>query len=66
VKYIIAPYESDTQITFLLANSYADFAISEDSDLLAYGCKKVCWVFLSAVSTYVSLGYYSAILFKLY
>ena len=42
VNYIVSPYKSDAQIAFLLANGYADFAITEDSDLLAYGCKKVC------------------------
>lgn len=41
MEYIVAPYEADAQIAFLVANTHADFAISEDSDLLAYGCKKV-------------------------
>ncbi|CAH3191412.1 unnamed protein product [Porites evermanni] len=41
VKYIVSPYESDAQIAFLLGNDCADFAITEDSDLLVYGCKKV-------------------------
>lgn len=37
----MSPYESDAQIAFLVNNGYADFAITEDSDLLAYGCEKV-------------------------
>ena len=41
VRYIVSPYESDAQIAFLVLNGYADFALTEDSDLLAYGCKKV-------------------------
>ncbi len=38
---MVVPYEADAQIAFLVQNEHADFAISEDSDLLAYGCKKV-------------------------
>ena len=32
---------ADAQITFLLKNGLADFAITEDSDLIAFGCEKV-------------------------
>ena len=35
------PYEADAELAFLLKQAHADFVISEDSDLLAYGCKKV-------------------------
>ncbi len=41
IKYLVAAYEADAQISFLLKNNFADFAISDDLDLLAYGCKKV-------------------------
>ncbi|CAB4033340.1 Exonuclease 1, partial [Paramuricea clavata] len=41
IPYIMAPYEADAQITFLVNKGYADFTVSEDSDLLAYQCKKV-------------------------
>ena len=37
---MVAAYEADSQIAFLLKEGHADFAISEDSDLLAYGSKK--------------------------
>lgn len=37
----MAPYESDPQLTFMVNSGYADFAISEDSDLIVYGCEKV-------------------------
>ena len=36
-----APYETDAQIAFLVKNGHCDFAISEDSDLLPYGCKEI-------------------------
>ncbi|XP_022801590.1 exonuclease 1-like [Stylophora pistillata] len=42
IIYVVSPYESDAQIAFLLGSDCADFAITEDSDLLAYSCKKVC------------------------
>ncbi|KAL9977790.1 hypothetical protein ACROYT_G015233 [Oculina patagonica] len=34
VKYIVSPYESDAQKAHLLASGEADFAVTEDSDLL--------------------------------
>jgi 5'-3' exonuclease len=46
VKYIVAPYESDAQLAYLTHNGYIDLVITEDSDLLVYGCNKVrlaCW-----------------------
>ena len=55
MTYIVSPYESDAQIAFLLSKGYADFAMTEDSDLLAYGCKKVrsTDVFLSFLLLYL-------------
>ncbi|KNC96155.1 uncharacterized protein SPPG_08543 [Spizellomyces punctatus DAOM BR117] len=41
VEYIVAPYEADAQITFLLNSGLASAAITEDSDLLVFGCSKV-------------------------
>lgn len=41
IDYIVAPYEADAQITYLVKQGLADFAITEDSDLLAFGCPKV-------------------------
>ena len=36
--YVVAPYEADAQIAYLVQHGFADFAISEDSDLLVFGC----------------------------
>ena len=36
----MSPYESDAQIVYL-SRGFADFAITEDSDQLAYECSKV-------------------------
>lgn len=41
MNYIVSPYEADAQMAFLVSKGYADFVLTEDSDLLAYGCKKV-------------------------
>lgn len=41
IKYLVSPYERDAQIALLLKHEYVDIAITEDSDLLVYGCEKV-------------------------
>ncbi|EUB59094.1 Exonuclease [Echinococcus granulosus] len=41
VDCIIAPYESDAQLAYLVQSGYADLVITEDSDLLMFGCKQV-------------------------
>ncbi|KAJ3162429.1 Rad2 nuclease [Geranomyces michiganensis] len=41
IQCIVAPYEADAQIAYLLQQSLADAAISEDSDLLVFGCAVV-------------------------
>ena len=40
MRYIVSLYESDAQIAFLVKQGYADFAVTEDSDFLLYGCKE--------------------------
>ena len=41
VQVIMAPYEADSQIAYLVKEGLADFAISEDSDLTAWGCPRL-------------------------
>ncbi|XP_062863341.1 exonuclease 1 [Trichomycterus rosablanca] len=41
VDCIVAPYEADAQLAFLNKTDVAQAVITEDSDLLAFGCKKV-------------------------
>ncbi|XP_028396049.1 exonuclease 1-like isoform X3 [Dendronephthya gigantea] len=41
IQYIVSAYESDAQIAYLIKHGHADFAITEDSDLLTYGCKEI-------------------------
>jgi exonuclease 1 len=42
VEFLVAPYEADAQMAFMVKEGIADFAISDDSDLIAYGCPRVC------------------------
>ncbi|KAK4056857.1 hypothetical protein OIO90_002107 [Microbotryomycetes sp. JL221] len=41
VQYVVAPYEADPQLAFLENQGIVDGVISEDSDLLVFGCKNV-------------------------
>ncbi|KAL5228741.1 hypothetical protein ABZP36_017006 [Zizania latifolia] len=41
VEYIVAPYEADAQMTFLSVNKLVDAVITEDSDLIPFGCSRI-------------------------
>ncbi|XP_066553052.1 exonuclease 1 isoform X2 [Amia ocellicauda] len=41
VDCVVAPYEADAQLAYLNKSGIAQAVITEDSDLLAFGCKKV-------------------------
>ncbi|CDJ30463.1 exonuclease, putative [Eimeria mitis] len=41
IRCIVAPFEADAQLAYLSRTNQIHSAISEDSDLLAYGCKRV-------------------------
>lgn len=41
VDYIVAPYEADAQMAFLSINKLVDAVITEDSDLIPFGCSRV-------------------------
>ena len=51
VECIVAPYEADAQLAFLSKSGIADLIITEDSDLLVFGSKKVLVVKVCSVST---------------
>ncbi|KAF7727620.1 Rad2 nuclease [Apophysomyces ossiformis] len=38
VQHIVAPYEADAQLAYLLKTKQAEAVITEDSDLLVFGC----------------------------
>lgn len=41
VQYIVAPYEADAQLAYLEKTGVIDAILTEDSDLLVFGCKRV-------------------------
>ncbi|BAT73569.1 hypothetical protein LR48_Vigan01g038800 [Vigna angularis] len=41
VQYIVAPYEADAQLTFLAISGQVDVVITEDSDLIPFGCPRI-------------------------
>jgi 5'-3' exonuclease len=55
VEFIVAPYEADAQLAYLssleLEQGGIAAVITEDSDLLAYGCKAVRYCFLTQIKT---------------
>ncbi|WZZ03886.1 hypothetical protein YC2023_089807 [Brassica napus] len=41
VDYVVAPYEADAQMTFLAITKQVDAIITEDSDLIPFGCPRI-------------------------
>ena len=41
IQYVVAPYEADAQLAYLEKKGMIDGILSEDSDLLVYGAKKL-------------------------
>lgn len=41
IEFIVAPYEADAQLAYLCRAGFVSAVISEDSDLLVYGCPRV-------------------------
>lgn len=45
VDCIVAPYEADSQLAYLNIKNIAHLVITEDSDLILFGCTKVLLFF---------------------
>jgi exonuclease-1 len=43
VNVIVAPYEADAQLGYLSRHNLVDIVVSEDSDLIVYGCKRILY-----------------------
>ncbi|KAF3449829.1 hypothetical protein FNV43_RR05908 [Rhamnella rubrinervis] len=41
VCYVVAPYEADAQMTFLAVSQQVNAVITEDSDLIPFGCPRI-------------------------
>lgn len=55
VDCMVAPYEADAQLAYLTKSGLAQAVITEDSDLLAFGCKKVLDQYIIHIYTYLSI-----------
>lgn len=56
VDFMVAPYESDSQIAKLISLGLADIAITEDSDLVVYGVKVILKLNQDGECDYVDLS----------
>ena len=43
VEWVVAPYEADAQLAYLSLSGFVSAVISEDSDLLLFGCRRVLY-----------------------
>ncbi|KAF7849126.1 hypothetical protein BT93_L1221 [Corymbia citriodora subsp. variegata] len=41
ISYVVAPYEADAQMTFLAVSKQVNAVITEDSDLIPFGCPRI-------------------------
>ncbi|BGP55305.1 hypothetical protein JCM8202_000618 [Rhodotorula sphaerocarpa] len=41
VEFVVAPYEADPQLAYLEKTGFVDAVVTEDSDLLVFGCRNV-------------------------
>ncbi|XP_055699981.1 exonuclease 1 [Phlebotomus papatasi] len=64
VDSIVAPYEADAQLAFFNLSGIAEYIVTEDSDLLLFGCSKILFkldlagnaLFVDASKLHVSMG----------
>lgn len=43
IPFIVAPYEADAQLAYLSRENIVDLIITEDSDLMAFGAKRMLY-----------------------
>ena len=43
IAYVVAPYEADAQLAHLSRTGLCDAVITEDSDLLTFGCNRLIY-----------------------
>ena len=43
IEYVVAPYEADAQLAYLLKTKKADAILTEDSDLICFGCHTIIY-----------------------
>lgn len=65
VDCIVAPYEADAQLAYICKLKLADYVITEDSDLVLFGCEKVKLFFLKLWYHQKIIISFTQILYKL-
>ncbi|KAF9233187.1 PIN domain-like protein [Melanogaster broomeanus] len=56
VQHVVAPYEADAQMAYLERIGLVDGIVTEDSDLLVFGCRKVLFKLDSVSSAITSIS----------
>ncbi|KAG6861398.1 hypothetical protein C0995_000527 [Termitomyces sp. Mi166 len=56
VAYVVAPYEADAQLAYLERTGIVDAILTEDSDLLVFGCQNVLFKLDTVANTVVSIS----------
>jgi exonuclease-1 len=56
VPYVVAPYEADAQLAYLERIGLVDGIITEDSDLLVFGCRTVLFKLDTVTSTAATIS----------
>lgn len=56
VSYVVAPFEADAQLAYLERIGLVDGILTEDSDLLVFGCRKVLLKLDSVENTVVCIS----------
>lgn len=49
VAFLVAPYEADAQMAYLARSGAVQVVVTEDSDLLAYGCPRCAHALLTVL-----------------
>ncbi len=66
IQFLVAPYEADAQLAYLARNNLVHAVISEDSDMLVYGCPRVsAWFKLHTPWSMINTPTPQQVLFKL-
>ncbi|CAJ0557845.1 unnamed protein product, partial [Mesorhabditis spiculigera] len=50
VDVVVSPYESDAQLAFLSLEGIVDYVITQDSDLIVFGCHKIIFKWTHAAA----------------
>lgn len=56
MSYVVAPYEADAQLAYLERIGAVDGILTEDSDLLVFGCRNVLYKLDTVASTVIHIS----------